>query len=157
METRSISLSQVEPSHTEFLLKLFTECRPDLDSIMNVSREQKESIIYQQFALEHHQLIQMYPEAELNIVMIDKEPVGRVYINYGVAKDRILQIGLLKKYRGFGIGRKIVAMVIDKAFNKRKTVSLQVAWFNQGAYGFYEKLGFKVIENNGVFYEMENM
>lgn len=50
-----------------------------------------------------------------------------------------------------------VTTVIENAAKIGKPVRLQVAWFNQGAYGFYEKLGFKIIENNGVFYEMQYM
>lgn len=105
--------------------------------------------------MEQEQLMQMYPDAELNIVMLDGEAVGRLYIHHGESADRILEIGLLEQYRGMAIGGKLVNAVIENAAKAGKTVRLQVAWFNQGAYAFYEKLGFKVIENNGVFYEMQ--
>lgn len=152
-----ISLCPVEPSHENFLLKLFTECRPDLALIIDVSKKQKASIISQQFTMEQQQLIQMYPDAELNIVMFNKEPVGRLYVHHGETADRILEIGLLEQYRGRGIGGKLVTTVIENAAKIGKTVRLQVVWFNQGAYAFYEKVGFQVIENRDVFYEMQYM
>lgn len=90
----------------EFLLKLFEECRPDLTLIAGISEEQKKSTIFQQFTMEQQQLIQIYPEAKLNIVLLDEEPVGRLYIHHSETADRILEIGPLEQYRGLGIGEK---------------------------------------------------
>lgn len=155
MKARVISMCPLEPSHQDFLINLFTECHSELFLITNISEEQKKKIIYEQFVMEQQQLLQIYPEAELNIVRFNNEFVGRLYINYGVTEDRILEIGLLRNFRGLGIGREIVNEVIEKALIKGKTVSLQVAWFNEKAYAFYKKLGFKVIQEKGAFYEMK--
>lgn len=152
-----ISLCPIEPQYNEFLFKVFKESRPELNLINDISEEQKTNIILQQFTMEHQQLIQMYPNAELNIVMLNKEPVGRIYINYGQTSVRILEIGVLEQYRGLGIGKKILTRVIKEAEKNEKTVNLQVAWFNQSAYTFYERIGFKVVENNGVVSEMQYM
>lgn len=150
-----ISLCPVESDHEKFLFKLFKDCRPDLSFINGLSEEQKENIIFHQFQMEQQQLVQMYPEAELNVIMHDEEPIGRIYIYKGETLHRILQIGLLEGYRGKGFGKNILLSVIADALNEGKSVKLQVAWFNQSAYEFYKNLGFKVIENNGIFYEMK--
>ncbi|WP_088226635.1 GNAT family N-acetyltransferase [Desulfosporosinus sp. FKB] len=147
----------VESGHKDFLLKLFKECRPDLAFINGISKEIKATVILQQFNIEQQQLQQLYPEAELNIVMLHKEPVGRLYLLRGKNEVRVLALGLLEKYRCRGIGRKLMTAVIENAANRGKTVSLQVTWFNQSAYAFYEKIGFKVIENKGVSLEMQYM
>ncbi|MDP4145256.1 MAG: GNAT family N-acetyltransferase [Bacillota bacterium] len=150
-----ISLQPILPSDNDFLLKVFKECRTDLAFISGMNEEQKSNIIRQQFVIEQYQLKQTYPEAELNLVMFNGQPVGRLYINYGKNEDRIIAIGLLESYRFLGIGKKIMISVIETAAEKGKAVSLQVAWFNKSAYAFYEKLGFKVVEDNGVMYEMK--
>ncbi|WP_459481356.1 GNAT family N-acetyltransferase [Clostridium saccharoperbutylacetonicum] len=149
-----VSLCPIEICHKEFLLQLFKECRPDLAFIGNIEEQQKEALIFQQFSIEQEQLNTMYPNAEFNIVMFNKEPIGRFYINYGSLSDHIVEIGLLESYRGLGIGKKIMNMAIENALKMGKNISLQVTWFNQGAHDFYEKLGFKTIEDNGVFCEM---
>jgi len=156
-KVNNISMCPVEANHSEFLFKVFTQSRPDLAFIDAVNEEAKTSILYQQFKIEEQQFIEMCPKAEFNIVMLNNQPIGRLYIYYGENTDRILQIGLIEKYRAMGIGKKIVTMIIEAALRKGKTVSLQVAWFNQRAYNFYEKLGFKVVENKGVSYEMHYM
>lgn len=150
-----VSLCPVEPSHTDFLLKLFNECRPDLELIGGINEKQKEDIIFQQFTLEQEQLIKMYPDVEFNVVMLNEKPVGRIYIHHGETADRILEIGLLAEYRNLGIGRKLITTAIENAIKKNKSVRLQVAWFNQRAYKFYKEIGFRVIENQGVSFEME--
>jgi len=153
-KVNNLSMCPVKAKHTEFLFKVFTQSRPDLALIDAVNDEEKATIIYQQFKMEEQQFIEMYPEGEFNIVMLNNLPIGRLYIHNGEKTDRILQIGLVEKYRSMGIGKKLVTRVTENALKKGKTVSLQVAWFNQGAYKFYEKLGFKVVENKGVSYEM---
>lgn len=152
-----VSLCPVESCHEDFLLQLFKECRPDLEFIGNLHGKQKDAIIFQQFTIEQDQLSKMYPDAEFNIVMLNREPIGRLYIYYGKTTDRILEIGLLEKYRSLGIGKKLVIKVIQNATKMNKNVSLQVAWFNQRAYGFYEKLNFKIVKNIGISYEMYYM
>jgi len=152
-----ISLCTVTPCHKEFLLKVFAESRWDLALISGVSEEQRAGIILEQYSIEQQQMAQMYPEASLNIVMLNNRPIGRLYIHYGERADRILEMGLLENHRKMGAGKKVMTIVIENALEKGKTVSLQVAWFNQGAYGFFEKLGFKAIRNNGIFYEMHYM
>lgn len=150
-----VSLTPVQSGHKDFLLKLFKECRPDLSLIDNLNEKQKNDFMIKQFTIEQDQLSKMYPNAEFNIVMFNEEPIGRFYIYYDKEIDRIIEIGLLGGYRSKGIGGNIVRRVIEKAIEKKKTVSLQVAWFNQEAYRFYEKLGFKMVENNGIAYEMK--
>lgn len=150
-----ILVESVVENCNEFLLKVFKEIHPELNYINGVTEEEREELICQQFKVEQSQLIQMYPKAKLNIIMLNEKPIGIIYISHGETSDRILQIGILEDYRGLGIGKKVMNKIIKESVKRGKTVSLQVAWFNQRAYVFYEKLGFKVVENNTVFYEMQ--
>ena len=152
-----ISLCPVESNHKEVLLQLFRECRPDLELMGNIDEKQKDAIIFQQFTIEQDQLRKMYPNAEFNIVMFNEEPIGRFYIYYGEEFHHIIEIGLLESYRGLGIGKAIMSAAISNAVQKGKKIYLQVAWFNQNAYLFYEKLGFRVIEDNIAFKKMQYM
>lgn len=150
-----ISFCPITLDHKDFLLQLFKECRPDLAFIDGINEKQKDAIIFQQFAIEQEQLNKMYPNAEFNIVMLNEETIGRFYVYHGKESDHIIEIGLLESYRGLGIGKKIMDKAIENAVEKKKTVSLQVAWFNRNAYLFYEKLGFNLIEDKIIFQKME--
>lgn len=156
-EESIISLCPLKPSHTDFLLQLFKECRPDLALIGNLNEKQKDDFILQQFTIEEDQLSKMYPDAEFNIVMLNEKPIGRFYVYHSKLSDHIVEIGLLESYRGLGIGKKIMITAIENALRKGNELSLQVAWFNQRAYSFYERLGFRVIEDNLVLKKMQYM
>ena len=155
VEDLNISLELLEAKHNEAVMKIFKESHPYLSGICGISEEQKNNIITQQFTIEQEQMISMYPEAELNMIIYEEKPVGIIYLYYGEKAHRILEIGLLEEYRGRGIGSHIVNRVIDNAVEKKKAVFLQVSWFNEAAYRFYEKLGFKLVENKGIAYEMK--
>jgi GNAT superfamily N-acetyltransferase len=154
VQASSISLCPAGLNHEEFLMKVFIDTRKDLSYICGVNEEQKAAIIAEQFRMEQKQMLQIYPEAVLNIVMLNNEPIGRLFVHHGVCTDRILEIGLLERFRNMGIGGILVCSIIENAVKQNKTVSLQVAWFNQGALAFYERLGFKITKSNGVIYEM---
>lgn len=154
MNGNNISLCPVEESHRDFLIKLFKDCHPELESISNISSEKMKGLIEMQFMAGEQQLLQIYKDAELNIIMKDNEPIGRLSVNYGIKTDHIIEIGLLRSYTKMGIGKTVINEVIEKSSINRKRVSLQVPWFNVNAFAFYEKLGFKLIDNKGAFYEM---
>lgn len=156
-QEKVISFCPITLDHKDFLLQLFKECRPDLAFIDGIDEKQKDAIIFQQFTIEQDQLIRMYPNAEFNIVMFNKEPIGRFCIYYGEEFHHIIEIGLLESHRGLGIGKSIMSTAIRNAVEKNKKIYLQVAWFNQNAYLFYEKLGFKAIEDNIAFKKMQYM
>lgn len=69
----NISFQPIEAKHNEFLFNLFKECRLDLAYISGLGEEQTTRIIREQFINEHKQLINMYPDGEFNIVMLNEE------------------------------------------------------------------------------------
>ena len=96
-----------------------------------------------------------YPEGDFSIILMGEEPIGRLYIHRGMKVFRIIAISLLPEYRGRGIGGKLLAGIQDEAAGAGKRVQLQVAWYNSAARTLYEKMGFVVIEDTGVYCEMQ--
>lgn len=52
-----------------------------------------------------------------------------------------------QRYRNRGIGRKLIRLIIEQYKASSKTLQLEVAPPNLGAQKFYEKFGFKYLEN----------
>lgn len=100
------------------------------------------------------QLFYLISEDEANLGLIGIEH------NYkGQAVTKIHKIYLLPETQGKGIGKKVVAEIEKLALeNHSKALSLNVNRFNS-ALNFYEKIGFKIIDEvnidigNGFFME----
>lgn len=151
----NISLEPAWPEYEGFLYRVFKESRPDLMYIADMEKEERDKIIYHQFLIEKQQVMSMYSSIEFKVIIYKEELIGRLYINYGKTSYHVIELGMLEKYRRMGIGRKVMTNVIEKAIEKGKSVTLQVAWYNNSAILFYKKLGFELVKNNGVFYEMK--
>ena len=67
---------------------------------------------------------------------------------------RIIDIALLPKYRSKGLGGKLLKDLLDEAKTRQLPIRIHVERFNP-ALKLYERLGFKHIEDNGVYYLME--
>jgi ribosomal protein S18 acetylase RimI-like enzyme len=151
----NISLKPAEPEHEEFLFRVFKETRPDLMYIYNISKDEGDKIIHQQFIIEQQQLMNMYPNAEFKVIIFKEELIGRLYINYGQESQHIIELGILEKYREMGIGKKVMTNIIEEAVQEGKNITLKAAWYNSFAIFLFKKLGFELIKNGEVFYDMQ--
>ena len=82
------------------------------------------------------------------------EPIGRLYVDRRTEEIRIIDIALLPEYRGKGVGSKLIRALLDEAEQERMPVRIHVERFNP-ALRLYRRLGFKVVEDEGVYYLME--
>ena len=152
-----IALRPVWAGDDEFLFKLFTSSRPDLELITDYDEKLKTHIYRQQYEGEQAYFQRYYPDAQLNIILLSGAPVGRIYVHRGTEIFRILAIGILPEYRQRGIGKHLLGAVLKEASEAGKSVRLQVAWYNAYARTLYQRLGFYVVEDAGIYCEMQWM
>lgn len=143
------------PADEPFLFRLFAGGRPDLEWIAFLSEEQKGELLHRQFRCEQEQLKKDYPGAEFNIVLLEGEPVGRLYVHRGKEEFRGLAITLLPEFRNRGIGSELINGMLREASKAGKPVRIHVAWYNYAARALYERTGFRVAEDREVYCEMQ--
>ena len=90
---------------------------------------------------------QDFKPAEIQVVCLADESVGRLRVVRG---DEIYIGGvqILPEYRGRGLGTAILESLIEESKETSKPIRLEVFHDNQKAFALYEKLGFKVVEEN---------
>ena len=154
IKTCNITLVPIVPEHKELVYDLFRDIHPELTGIQGMAEGQLEDLLRLQFDMRQAQFGELYPNAERSLIVLDGVPIGYVYTDTG-DDIRVIEIGVLKHYRRNGIGSYIIRTLIDKANAEGKNISLQVLWFNHSACQFYQKLGFTLIHNNGIAYEMK--
>ena len=87
--------------------------------------------------------------ASFEVVLVDGDPPGRLYLRRGETEIRIVDIALLPEHRGNGVGERAAGRVLDEADAAGRRVTIHVARVDP-ALRLYQRLGFSVAEDKGV-------
>jgi ribosomal protein S18 acetylase RimI-like enzyme len=145
-----ISLRPCLGADEAFLFRVYASTRADEMKLVDWDVAQKESFLRMQFNAQHQYYIDQYPNANFQVILRDGQPVGRLYINRREDEIRIIDIALLPNFRGQGIGSFLMESILSEAAQHNKTVTLHVEQYNP-AMQFYERLGFRLVEDKGVY------
>ncbi len=111
---------------------------------------QKAEFVRQQFEAQHAWWREHYTGASFDVVWLGGEPAGRLYVDEWVKEIRIVDISLLPEHRGAGLGTRLLRGVLERGDAAGKPVSIHVERFNP-ALRLYERLGFRPVEDKGVY------
>jgi ribosomal protein S18 acetylase RimI-like enzyme len=89
------------------------------------------------------------------IIVADGEDAGWLLTADLADAIRIVEIMILPKRRGRGLGSTVIGSVLDRAARDGKAVRLVVSCTNARAIRLYERLGFRTIGSDTVQQEME--
>lgn len=115
--------------------------------------EQKQAFVLSQFKAQDSFYRTEYPKTQFLIIEQDGVPIGRLYTDHRPANIHILDIALLPKVRGQGIGTFLLKQIFTEAEQQKKAVTIFVESCNP-AKRLYERLGFKQKPSSGSMYEL---
>lgn len=150
----SLRLRAITPADTSFLARVYASSRAEELAITGWSEEQKEIFCRRQFDAQSEYYAANYPEASFQIIERDDEPIGRLYVARWEKEIRIVDITLLPEFRGSGIGTGLLRELQAEARAAGKSLTIHVERFNR-ALMLYQRLGFKQVEDKGVYLLME--
>jgi ribosomal protein S18 acetylase RimI-like enzyme len=107
-----------------------------------------------QFEAQHRHYHENYTATTYEVVLVDGEPAGRLYVARWERELRIVDIALLPEFRGRGIGGGLVRELIEEAGAAGKPVTIHVELENP-AMSLYERLGFARKEEVGAYLLLE--
>jgi GNAT superfamily N-acetyltransferase len=143
-----------EPADYDFIEALYLSTRAEELALSGWPEAERSAFLAQQHRAQHHHYQTYYPNAERLILMKDGAAIGRLYIDAWTQELRIVDISLMPPARGQGIGEAILRDVIEWASTAGKGVSIHVEKINP-AKRLYQRLGFVVVEDKGVYDLME--
>ncbi len=144
-----------EANDLNFLRELYASTRREEMAPSGWPQEQIEAFLLQQFEAQHTFYVENFASTDFDLILSEKkEPIGRLYLDERDEEFRIIDIALLPEARGKGIGGKILQSILDRAFEAGKAVRIHVEQFNP-AMKLYLRLGFKLVEEQGVYHLME--
>lgn len=91
-----------------------------------------------------------FPEAEDSLVVVGDDPAGRLLVARRPAAHHVVDIALLRRYRGRGIGTTLMAGVLADAGAAGASVELTVVAGDARLLGWYERLGFVAVSGDGL-------
>ena len=115
---------------------------------------QKDAFLRSQFDAQDAWYRENYIGATLDVVVIDGGPAGRLYVHRGPSEIRIVDIALLLEHRGGVVGTSLLRDLIAEADAAGKSVTIHVERLNP-ALRLYERLGFSLAEDKGVYLFLE--
>jgi ribosomal protein S18 acetylase RimI-like enzyme len=115
---------------------------------------QKDAFLRAQFDAQDAWWREHYADASFDIVLVDGEPAGRLYVHRGPSEFRIVDIALLPEHRGSGIGTSLLEELASEADAAGRSLTIHVERMNP-ALRLYERLGFRLAEDKGVYLFLE--
>jgi ribosomal protein S18 acetylase RimI-like enzyme len=150
----SLSLRPITPEDERFLARLYASTRAEELAVTGWSEEETALFCRRQFDAQSAHYRENYPGALLQIVEREGVSIGRLYVARWEREIRIMDIALLPEFRGAGIGSQLLRELQDEARSVGKTLTIHVERFNP-ALRLYERLGFRRVEDKGVYLLME--
>ncbi len=150
----AISFRPIGPQDTAFLREVYASTRMDELAVMDWSDEQKQDFLTMQFNAQHTYYMEHFSHAKFDLILLQERPIGRLYVDRGTDEIKLIDIALLPEYRNGGIGSQLLNDLLAEATEADKPLRIHVEKFNP-AMRLYARLGFKAIDDQGVYLLME--
>jgi len=153
-ELRALEQRAAGADDGAFLQDLYRATRQPELALTNWSDEQKDAFVAMQYEAQDHHYRAQYPDAAYDVVIVDGSPAGRISVDRGVDAIALLDICFMPPYRGQGLGTALLRRLQDEAAESGRSLRLHVELGNPAA-RLYERLGFVVTGEHGLYQEME--
>lgn len=148
------ALRPVADDDRDFLVALYDSVREPELAHLGWTDAQRAAFIEHQFAAQDAHYRANYPGATLDVVEVDGQRAGRLYVHRGRSDIRIMDIALAPAFRGRGIGTALLRSLMDEAQQSGRKLSIHVE-MNNPARRLYDRLGFEPTGEHGVYVLME--
>lgn len=150
-----LTLRPVTQDDDLFLVALYASTRAEELNQAQWQEGQRYAFVRWQFDLQRKEYDSRFPDARYQVILIDDEPAGRIWIGADEEQIRLLDIALLPQFQKRGVGTILLTDLMKEAENAGKFLRHMVFVLNNNAHRFYERLGFVVIDDVGGYKHMQ--
>lgn len=152
--TAQVTTRPAEAGDEAFLRRVYASSRELELSLIVWEDAAREAFLRQQYDFQEAHYRAHYDGASFDVIEVDGRPAGRLYVARWPDEIRVMDIAVLPEHRGAGIGTRLLGELLDEAERTGKRVSIHVEKGNP-AVRLYERLGFVVTEDKGLYLLME--
>ena len=138
----------------DFLVGLYAGTREQELGQVAWEEGAREAFLEHQFSAQDQHYRSNYPGATLDVIEVDGERAGRLYVYRGKDDIRIMDIALAPAFRGRGIGTALLEELMAEARSSGRSLSIHVEQQNP-ARSLYDRLGFVPVGEHGVYVLMQ--
>jgi ribosomal protein S18 acetylase RimI-like enzyme len=149
-----LTLRPITADDEPFLRQVYASTRQEELALVDWPQAQKDAFLASQFNAQHTYYQQEFPDASYHVILCGGERAGRLYVGRWEREINIIDIAVLPSFQNRGIGSRLIGELFDEADRAKKPVRIHVEKFNR-ARTLYQRLGFVVLEDRGVYLFME--
>jgi len=146
-----IFLRPADAADDAFLCRVYGSTRELELAQVDWDDGQKDAFVRMQYDAQRRYYEENYSGASFDVVLVDGEPAGRLYVARWPHEIRIVDIALLPEYRNRGLGSTLLGDLLAEGAAAGTPVSIHVERFNP-ALRLYDRLGFSIVEDRGVYF-----
>lgn len=150
----SVELRPYRDEDEDFLFDLYASTRAKEVDEWGWDERQRVLFLEQQFKAQRQSYKTQYGDADHQIILDAGRSIGRMIVSRADDEYRLVDISLLPEHQNGGIGTRLLRRLVDEAFDAGKPVGLSVLKSN-AAVVLYERLGFVVTGDDGLYLQME--
>jgi ribosomal protein S18 acetylase RimI-like enzyme len=154
MRRTDVLLRPISSDDKPVLYLVFASTRMQELTSLGWSAEQQMAFLTRQFDAQHQSFQASYPNADFQIILVNGGPAGRLYVARTPSEIRLIELALLPEYRRAGIGSDLIRALLDEATGSGRPVRLHIKKVDP-ALRLYQRLGFKPVEDNGIYWFIE--
>jgi ribosomal protein S18 acetylase RimI-like enzyme len=149
-----VTLRPATDADEGLLRAVYASTRAEELAVTPWTDEQRAAFCAMQFEAQRAHYAEVFPELEQDVVVVDGEDAGRLYVARLPGDIRVVDISVLPAFRGRGVGEKLLSDVIAEAAASGAKVTIHVEQQNRARH-LYDRLGFQVVEDIGIYLRME--
>jgi ribosomal protein S18 acetylase RimI-like enzyme len=149
------ALRPVVAADEPFLAALYASTRAEEMALAGWDTATQQAFLWQQFQAQQAHYQAYFPQGQHQVVTLDGQPIGRIYLDRDEEHLHLLDIALLPALRGQGIGGALMAALLDEARAAGLPVTLHVYRFDHRVRAWYQRLGFALVSESGLYELME--
>ena len=150
-----VTLRNFTTEDEDFLYRVYASTRNEELTALGWDAAQQELFLKMQFNIQHRTYTANYPQADSYIIIADGEQAGRLMLNRTDEEIFMIDLALLPEYRGAGIGSTLFKELLAEGAKTGRPVILHVLKDNVNAIRLYERLGFSMCADVGMYFRME--
>jgi ribosomal protein S18 acetylase RimI-like enzyme len=149
-----VALRAVTDADRDFLVGVYGSTRDEELSQVVWPDGQREAFVRMQFEAQDTDYRARNPHGTFDVIEVGGRPAGRLYVDRRPGEIRIVDIALLPEFRAGGVGEHLIGLLQQEAAASECILSIHVEVHNRAA-GLYDRLGFTVASERGVYRRME--